>query len=66
MNKYKVVESLIRAKQALEQAGARNHSSSCPVDNDPDYMGPCSKSCSANNGGVAHGEIEKALQEILK
>lgn len=44
---------MVRAKVSLEGAWV-GHSLSCPVDADPDYMGPCSCGASTHNNRVSN------------
>ncbi len=78
MNKVRVVESLMRAKQALVAAGHASYESrvqidhrrGCIVDDDPDHLGRCD--CyqaivvgKQTNEGIAIEEIDKALKEVI-
>jgi coenzyme F420-reducing hydrogenase gamma subunit len=58
MPDYKLVEKIVRAKVKLE-AARRRHSDRCPVDMDPEYMGPCTCGASSSNSA-----IDSALKEL--
>ncbi len=57
-NDAKYIEKIVRAKVKLEGA-LRGHSASCPVDIDPEYMGPCKCGAEASNSA-----IQAALREL--
>lgn len=43
-----LIEKLVKAKVTLE-GSKRDHSSNCPVELDPEYMGPCKCGASSHN-----------------
>ena len=53
-----LIEKIARAKMRLEGM-TKGHSSNCPVDMDPDYMGPCTCGASEVNAG-----LKAAIKEL--
>lgn len=72
MNKVKVMEYLFAAKESLlgRPGHFRYHNRGCLVEDDPDYMGPCTAGCTNEaitkiDVKVAINKIDNALDEII-
>lgn len=54
-----LIEKLVRAKISLEKIQHKSHSSSCPVDYDPEGYAPCNCGASSHNA-----EIKRAIEHL--